>query len=370
MPPPKRPAKTAKSKSSRPRATAEKHEPPTSSSSATTIPLELQQLILNLFRIAFPDTFSSELSAILQNVKTALFNRDFRAAFGTPENLNAYAVRWSPSRALAYTHLFQGILADIVQSGARDDVESVGIQEVLRMVCLGGGAGAELVAAGAVLRFFKDDADNNAPVVGKIAMTAVDVASWNDALQVLHHSIVTPPPVSKYAAAHVLETNKAMIAPTDLEYMFQQRDVLEIHAGQETQELFGNANLVTAFFTMNELFSASIAKTNTILLRLKNAMRPGSFLLVVDSAGSYATVKLNGGEKTYPMQWLLDHTMLSQEKRVKDDASIDGTTENACWTKVRSEDSTWFRIPEGLKYPLELENMRYQLHLYQKDAIP
>ena len=35
------------------------------------------------------------------------------------------------------------------------------------------------------------------------------------------------------------------------------------------------------------------------------------------------------------------------------------------WEKLESADSVWFRLAEGLRYPIQLENMRYQMHLYR-----
>ena len=56
------------------------------------------------------------------------------------------------------------------------------------------------------------------------------------------------------------------------------------------------------------------------------------------------------------MQWLLDHTLLE---------TLQKDTE-ASWKKIVSDDSIWFRLSENLTYPVELENMRYQMHLYQR----
>ena len=63
-------------------------------------------------------------------------------------------------------------------------------------------------------------------------------------------------------------------------------------------------------------------------------------------------------KKKYPMKWLLDHTLLS----------VAGTGEQAKWMKVEGEDSVWYRIERRreLRYAVELESMRYQLHLYRR----
>ena len=72
-------------------------------------PPELQQLLLNAFHNTFLDQFNDSLSKIIQEVKQHLFNRDFTHAFGTQAFLDAYAMRWSPSRALAYLDIFNNL---------------------------------------------------------------------------------------------------------------------------------------------------------------------------------------------------------------------------------------------------------------------
>jgi 25S rRNA (uracil2843-N3)-methyltransferase len=53
------------------------------------------------------------------------------------------------------------------------------------------------------------------------------------------------------------------------------------------------------------------------------------------------------------MQWLLDHTLIETE------------TPGYSWEKLQSDESIWFRLPEDLSYPIALEDMRYQMHLYR-----
>lgn len=64
---------------------------------ASLIPVELQQLLLNIFKDVFEKTLGGDgLMQSLQDVKTALYERDFEKAFGREEWLEVYAVRWSP----------------------------------------------------------------------------------------------------------------------------------------------------------------------------------------------------------------------------------------------------------------------------------
>jgi len=149
-----------------------------------------------------------------------------------------------------------------------------------------------------------------------------------------------------------------MIKADQLQLQFDQHDVLGYSADQ-LQSMLGNVTLVTIMFTLNELFTNSIAKTTALLLGLTDAMQPGSWLLVVDSPGSYSEVALGQGlPKKYPMQWLLDHTLLQLAGN-----SIDGINK---WRKQLTDESRWFRINAELKYPVELENIRYQIHLFQR----
>lgn len=68
-----------------------------SSESESQIPLELQQLLLNIFKDVFHEVLDGEdLKKTLQEVKGALYERDFERAFGKDEFLEAYSVRWSP----------------------------------------------------------------------------------------------------------------------------------------------------------------------------------------------------------------------------------------------------------------------------------
>ncbi|KAK6696965.1 hypothetical protein SNK05_013628 [Fusarium graminearum] len=107
-------------------------------------------------------------------------------------------------------------------------------------------------------------------------------------------------------------------------------------------------------FTLNELYTtAGIGKTTKFLKNLGQVLAPDSLVLVVDSPGSYSEAALGKEKKKYPMQWLLDHTLIETE------------TPGYSWEKLQSDDSTWFRLSEDLSYPIALEDMRYQMHLYR-----
>jgi 25S rRNA (uracil2843-N3)-methyltransferase len=356
------------------------------------VPLKLQQSLLNAFRDACNHGSPAEIEDILQQVKGHLFDRDFATAFGKDEYLEAYAARWSPSRALAYAQIFSDLSPQIIDllehkssnSQATDhlstsDSETADLSEQLKdklaletpsncsdsldVVCLGGGAGAEVVGIGGWLRYLQDGAepcDNEKPrpSISKVDLSGIDVANWDKIMHDLHKAMVTRPVISKYASAAVNAANESVLSPESFKVNFKQQDLLDTDT-VGVKEMLANSHVVTLMFTLNELYSASVAKTQRLLYALTANMRAGSLLLVVDSPGSYSEVSLHGASKNYPMQWLLDHTLLTLKK--------DETKGSpAPWEKLVSDDSRWFRLPDGLNYPIELEDMRYQIHLYRR----
>lgn len=432
---------------------------------SSSIPLDLQQHILNVFRDACAEPLGSELEPVLQQVKGHLYNRDFIAAFGTEENLEAYATRWSPSRALGYLEIFNDISDTVAQSirhesdnpqhssfgTTRDDLPEVSVENLrlteteleragaagsasatgnkdeaddsdsssiieitredaeadkppayeedktvpdyehppsygadngpptsatqtsrpgLRMACIGGGAGAELVATAGWLKLQADnEAEDDDPIIGEapvdlnsVEIHCVDIAEWSSVVHKLETAITTPPTISKYASAAAKAANKALLPAGAMKIESVQQDVLDANVDC-LRSIFQSSDLITMMFTLNELYSTSVSKTQRLLFELTVSTRPGTLLLVVDSPGSYSTVTINGAEKKYPMQWLLDHTLLEASKKTRVLPPGDH------WEKLLSDESRWFRLPKGLEYPIELENMRYQIHLYRRNEV-
>lgn len=353
------------------------------------LPLDLLQVLLNFFRDNFPLVLETDkLNPLLQEVKTALFDRDFEKAFGREDYLEAYAVRWSPSRSLAYACVLADLrehftsffpLQDELASKlsklelAKDGSESGSSSPTNhgRIVCFGG-CGAEVVGFGGFLRHLQmsessaqDGEAGERPSTSasipllSVDLTLVDTAAWGEVVGKLSNSLITPPPLSKYASAAAKAANFAMLEKDNFTTRFIQADVLS-QSKQNFKNMFGDTpTITTLLFTLNELYSASIPKATTFLLNLTATMKPGSLLLVVDSPGSYSTAALGDKAKKYPMQWLMDHTLLEKTKP-------DGPNSPACWEKLVTDESRWFRLPDGLWYPIPLENMRYQVHLFRR----
>ncbi|ROV89632.1 hypothetical protein VSDG_08085 [Cytospora chrysosperma] len=311
-----------------------------------------QQKVLNVFQGSFNSVLSSDnFTTILQEVKTALFNRDFDRAFGNEEYNEAYAARWSPTRALCYASALDRIrphldeLSQTKKAEADGGVETEEKTEANLNVVSIGGAAAEIVAFGCFL------GQQDSPLSSSIAL--LDVAPWANVVEKLRAGLATRPPISKYASAAIQAANTPIV---DLDRLagvtFKQTDVLSLKK-DEVSSLVGSTQpaLITLLFTLNELFTVGgMGKTTSFLLNLTQTVPAGSLLLVIDSPGSYSEATIGKESKRYPMQWLLDKILLE-------------TT--GAWEKVESEDSVWFRLSQDLEYPIPLEDMRYQMHLYR-----
>lgn len=253
--------------------------------------------ILAAFKHAYADTLKDPgLFERIQQVKDALYRRSYLEAFGTSSNLEAYIVRWSPSRALAYAAIFEKY----------DATRSV-LNKNTNALCIGGGAGAEIAALSVfnVDKIVAIDVGNWAPVTGKLAKE----------LGMQNLEIVKGDALKKIASMDLSQTN-----------------------------------LVTCLFTTNELVAQSKAGYVKMLQEL-NRCPSGALLVVIESAGSYSEIQI--GQKKFPVHFLLHYTL---------------TKTPDLWELIDSTDSEWYRLPEGLNYPWELQNMRYFLRIYRRKA--
>ncbi|KAH8893424.1 hypothetical protein GQ53DRAFT_745680 [Thozetella sp. PMI_491] len=345
----KGPAKAPAPRSTKAAADKERNEKP----QATKEEITAQQRLLDIFAHSFQDVIASDtFTATLQDVKQGLFNREFAAAFGTQEKLEVYAARWSPTRALCYAHILKSVRPHLGNIFRSDGVNTeANPPAVWRVLSIGGGA-AEAVAFGAAVSELEGVSAD---------VTLLDLAPWGEVVSKLETALTTPPPLSKYASAAAKEANAPLLEPSRVTCRFLLQDILELEKAKLAETIGPVPCLVTLLFTLNELFTSSgIGKTTKFLLDLTSVLPIGSLLLVVDSPGSYSETSVGKQEKRYPMQWLLDKVLMATEAD-----PIDGRQ----WVRLESDDSVWFRLAEGLRYPMALENMRYQMHIYRVDEV-
>lgn len=385
------------------------------------ISIKLQQSLLDMISNTFKTRLNDDLNVLIKEVKQNLYHRDFCNAFRKQDYLEAYALRWSATRALAYLDIFQKLPqlsstnliepspalkshtleitrerceeakcsappapvppateTNASRRGKPKPCESENYHVVTQVVCLGGGAGAEILAlAGHLSRvnsFICADIQTGSRKPASLKVTAIDIADWSSVVDRLHVATTADPSLFKHTSL-VPEAvdNMPWVDPDLFDVRFLKQDVLQIEESAEMQAILRSARLVTIMFTLNELYSVSMSATTKLLLSMTSILEPGSLLLVVDSPGSYSTVGIGSKDfsssrndppssqqkKKYPMQWLLDHTLLNA-------ARIERIKNAHQWEKLYSSDSTWFRHTPDLIYPIALEDMRYQVHLYRR----
>jgi 25S rRNA (uracil2843-N3)-methyltransferase len=292
--------------------------PRPSSAKQTRVPLAGEIDLLKILRSFSSSVLTSQsLDASLQEIKSHLYLRSFEDAF-QPSLQPSYVARWVPSRALAYRALF------LESTDLRRIIQAEG-----KALCIGGGAGSELVALCAVRR--DDELDDSLDT--SLEVVCVDLADW---------SIVFESLVEYLLSAW----------PSRVSARFSQGDALD-PATISTSDL-ESFDLVTILFTLSELFTFSRSRALAFLHRLTQSCKPGSFLLIVDSASSYSELMIGSSGRKYPTSMVLDHFLLSGGK----------------WEKSDGEESRWYRLPDGLNkhYPLQLEDARYFWRLYRRSA--
>jgi 25S rRNA (uracil2843-N3)-methyltransferase len=412
-----------------------------------------QQNLLDVFGTTFADVLGAgDFAAQLQELKAALFNRDFEGAFTRREAaLDVYAARWSPTRALCYGRILHGLhehLQTILDDGSAarvrhgasasrsherveegDDEKTEGVVlgingdedetsieartrnldleehaasptieqsegqkvgekeaetniQTLKVLSIGGAA-AEIVAFADYIS--SRGTESAASPTTRADITLLDVGPWGSVVQRLHAALVPARVPSSAFCSNFVQKDVFSLGREELAGLLRSEDAAAEGEIQYPQ----NPVLITLLFTLNELYTAGGIKHTTSFLRaLTTVVPPGSLLLVVDSPGSYSEAAVGKEAKRYPMQWLLDHTLVPNPRQksnnnntqedvrtgkategVEDGQEPKGGRRRECkWEKIESHDSIWFRVADGLRYPIQLENMRYQMHLYRASA--
>ncbi|KAL2203729.1 hypothetical protein CC79DRAFT_1070438 [Sarocladium strictum] len=327
-----------------------------------SLPIQQQQLILDTIRTTFPavNEFHT-LKPVLKDVREALEEKDYDKAFGSEEFLEAYTIRWSPSRALGVANVLAWVCSEMSETAWLQRFLQNGGQNSSKITCLGRG-GSDFLACAALLKhihqstFGTPESDGNAVV----DLNLIDSHDWSVIVSKLQHTLTHPPPLSKYATAKAHATNVSAIPPHALSLAIKNVDILDSETDLATM-IGPDPALITLFFTLHELYSTSISKTTAFLLRLTAAAPKGSLLLIVDTPGADAA--LPGQEKRYPVEWLLYRALLPP----KTSTDPDEEEEAPAWAKlIESGHEKEYKLPAGLKYPGSLENTRLQVHLLER----
>jgi 25S rRNA (uracil2843-N3)-methyltransferase len=309
--------------------------------------------ILALIRHSLAPTITSpDFKGTVQTIKGLLYDKKWLEAFGDEELLDAYAGRWVPSRVLCFRELFaeseelRNFICGMIEGSGDDDEEAAPKAESSksksRIVSLGGGAGTEILAIASLIhgQRLQDRQEGKEPSTQYPSWVGVDFGPWSGVLE-------------KFSDAFT------SLWHLDLPSPCHQMDLLKPASPDPLLPLIsGDTSLVTLIFTICELMSQSRPGTIRLIRNLTSNLRSGGLLLVADSASDIAEFELGSSGRKWPVYMVLDAMLLG----TKDE---EGKSQ---WVKVESEDSRWFRLPEGVadNWPVKLENTRYWYRLYRR----
>lgn len=359
-----------------------------------SLPVELEQSILEVFRATFPASNDfEELKPALQRVNDALLRKDLDEAFGTEEHMEAYAIRWSPSRALGYAQLLAWICAEWKDDPCIQQLVCDGHSErPSKTVCFGGGAAEKMAFSGLLRYLLPSEAagkpgvpaaevsdsleamniSTTTPTTPLLHLSFLDISDWASVLSKLEHGLNTPPTLSKYASAAARATNASFLSPGIIEHAFTRADIFS-HNTEDLRAAIGTTpSLLTLMSSLNDLYTTSMPRTTAFLRRITEAAPKDSLLLVVDSPGAYseiATTNAETGEerRKYPMNVLLNFALVPEKTKKSDGKGSDDDEEpRPAWEKVVEKASLAYRLREGLRYPGSLENLKFQVHLFRR----
>ena len=241
----------------------------------------------------------------LRTIKDLFLKRDFNNIFENPKLLPYYVVEYIPGRSLCYRDLFIKIpqLLEIIRDGER-------------ILCLGGGNGAELLAIGSLVGMFQNN----------LSMNIIDLSDYN----------VIPTLMQSIVCKFNLQ-NKLNCTTTVQDLCSEDLDL---------SPLIKETKLITCCFVLNEILTSSKLKFARLVTQLTKHMPRNCLLLVVDSAGSFSETQIGSNSEKYMLFDLLDAIKVLK--------------------KVTSHNSVWYRYQTELTYPRKINNMRFLLRLYQK----
>lgn len=315
-----------------------------SASAAQPITTPERNLLAILKKLAAPTLRTTDFAKNLQEVKSALYEKDYARAFGSEEYRFAYALRWVPSRAVIYRRIFKEIGGGrtlqrtlMGSAAAAAEAKEKGETVVRKAIMLGGGAGSEVIGLAA----FLGEQEEDLWATGKVDVLAVDQSDWSSVLKQQEEALLAGYP----SLGDRFSVN------------FQLANILDATATSTIP--FATASVITLLFTISELFLQSRSATLSLLSTITAQARPGTLLIIVESA-SLGLIPIGTSGNTYPLGMLLDSALTQTKGRAEED--------RAKWEILQEEENKWYRMPNGSEecYPLKLENSRVVSRVLRK----
>lgn len=360
--------------------------------------------ILQVIHHALRQTLDSpDFSLNVQKAKGLLYDKKWLELFGNSALLESYAGRWVPSRACCYRELFASLASVrrlfVVERGSKEDSDEEGETgdagdegetnaeagpskptanvETLhtRILSLGGGASSELLAIAALAHSCLNlepkltaDVKGKSPV--KWSWTGVDIGAWGGIVDKFRSTLATDWDLDSgvfdvdFIQADLLKpalnrSNDAdSVSPPAASTATAATGDIDALPPIDISTLFSpQPTLITILFTLTELLTQSRASTFTFLRSLTLNSKPGTLLLVADSASDLSEFEMGSSGRKWPIHMVLDTLLLGPPGARTGD-----------WHCMRKEDSRWFRMGEGVGagWPVKLENTRYWFRLYRR----
>ncbi|KAH0360759.1 hypothetical protein KCU65_g9181, partial [Aureobasidium melanogenum] len=364
---------------------------PVPTNQSQLLEVELQQVVINVFKDVFGELMDfGELKEVLGKVVKEVGEGRWEEAFRDEGKREVYAVRWGPSRAVAYANVLAAVCEERSEENWVQRVTGSLQPSKAKAICFGGGA-AEVMAFAGLLRHLRPDASGKqqqeldaltaettpSDTIPILDITLIDSANWSSVLDKLTTGITTPPPLSKYASASARAANTALLAPQNLTINFQHHDIFNLKTPQ-LKELLGTEEpvLATFFLTLGHLYNTSIPKTTAFLYKLNATLPIGSTILIIDSIGASVSVPIPDSEEVteYSVSWLLSRVLLGKpadpvptqgkgKKAIEEDSANKPVPR---WEKIINEEMKINRLDEKLRYPGSLENVKFQILAFRR----
>ncbi|BFZ58217.1 hypothetical protein PYCC9005_005279 [Savitreella phatthalungensis] len=308
------------------------------------------QTFLSLLEARYGEIVSARgYNAKLQSIKGYFFRREYDQVFNDAELAKIYALRYMPSRALAYAQLFQDkpildLLYPPVEVNQRlrpserkqlkqQEAQIHESRQIRRITAVGAGVGSELCALQLLHQFVADeeanaqqeDEDDSLPTRLNVdlQLDVVDYADYETFLVELGENDDNGPVVN-----------------------YHRQSVLEWSSSPEFATLLSRTHLLTFMFVFNELFAASKTKTMALIGACLKFLPVGAHVLLVESAGDLSEVQLAGGDAGVMVYKFWDH--------------LPG------FEQVYGLDRRWYRVDKQLRYSLDMENVAYFARVYRR----